>query len=223
MARESVWDDQARDNLRENMKRCILGELRLGRRHPDEIVEMCRDIYMQDVCPEDEWETFIDVAKDELIRASAAFDSEKADWPEETDCDRLDRVESALRGRGFLLWQVSPCCDTCTVSELPDRIDVIEQRFPGFRTQLRGYGFFIDQNMPEMLAEDTRLSAYLAYGWFSPDESPVAPDVYEQKALGIAREICKCLSDEGIEVDWNGDFSRKIGISLNWQRRELLE
>ena len=148
--------------------------------------------------------------------------SEKNAWPEETACDRLDRVEAALRNRGILLWQVSPCCDTCTGSELPDRIDVIESRYPGFREQVRGYAFFIDQNLPETLAETTQISVYLAYGWFSPDNSEVDPETYEKNALAIAREVCDCLRDEEFEADWDGDFARKIGVSLNWQRRSML-
>ena len=127
-------------------------------------------------------------------------------WPPETDCDRLDRVEETLRGRGILLWQVSPCCDTCTGGELPDRIDEIDRRYPGFRDRVRGYAFFIDQNMADMLAEDTQVSVYLAYGWFSPDDSTVAPEVYESKALGIAREVCDCLREHGFEPDWDGSL-----------------
>jgi hypothetical protein len=60
-------------------------------------------------------------------------------------------------------------------------------------------------------------------GWVSPDGSGVAPEVYEKNALAIADEVCKCLRDEGFEVDWDGNFARKIGLSLNWQRRTLLE
>jgi hypothetical protein len=223
MSGEQVWNDQTRDELREMLRSAILGELRLAKRVPEEILETCREVYIQDECPDREVETFIRFAADELNRAAMQLASEKAGWPDETDCDRLDRVEVALRERGILLWQVSPCCDTCTLAELPDRMDVIHRHDPGFRDLIRGYGFFIDQNMPDMLADSTMLSVYLAYGWFSPDGSKVAPEVYETKALGIAREICGCLRDERFEVDWDGNLSRKIGISLNWQRRTILE
>ena len=168
-------------------------------------------------------ETFIQFAAHELERAATWLASEQATWPDETDCDRLDRVEVALRERGILLWQVSPCCDTCTGAELPDRIEAINRRYPGFRDRVGGYAFFIDQNMPHMLAENTHVSVYLAYGWFSSDDSEVAHDIYERNALGIAREVCECLRNEGFEANWNGDFARKIGVSLNWQRRTILD
>jgi hypothetical protein len=222
MSDEKAWNDQSRGELRKTLRSAILGELRLAKRGHEDILENCREVYIQDECPDDESETFIQFAADELDRARTQLASEEAKWPDETDCDRLDRVEGALRERGILLWQVSPCCDTCTGAELPDRIDLIDNRYPGFRDRARGYAFFIDQRMPEMLADSTKLSVYLAYGWFSLDGSETAPPVYEMKALGIAREVCKCLRDEGFEVNWDGNFTRKIGISLNWQRRATL-
>jgi hypothetical protein len=214
---------KSRAKLRATLRQFILGELRLAKNDHEAILEACREIYLEDPCPENERSTFIQFAADELKRAEAQLESEKSVWPAETDCDRLDRVEAALRQRGILLWQVSPCCDTCTTAELPDRIDVIDRRHPGFRARVRGYAFFIEQNLRETLSESTKLSVYLGYGWLSPDNSKAAADIYEKNALGIAREVCKCLRDEGLEVDWDGDFSRKIGLSINWQRRRTLD
>jgi len=223
MGNDQVWNDDTRNDLRKTLRSVILGEVRLARRDHDSILDLCREVYIEDECPEDEWGAFNDFATEELHIAVSRLASEQATWPNETDCDRLDRVEAALGDRGILFWQVSPCCDTCTGAELPDRIDEIDRRYPGFCDRVRGYSFFIDQNMPEMLAESSRLSVYLAYGWFSPNALDVAPDVYEQHALGIAREVCECLHREGFEADWDGDLSRKIGVSLNWQRRTMLE
>ena len=223
MSEATTWNDTSRNDLRETLRNLVLGEVRLGNSSHDDIVEICRDVYIVDECPENEWETFIQFASAELKKAEATHSKEQAGWPAETDCDRLDRVESELRDRGILLWQVSPCCDTCTGGELPDRIDVVESRHPGFRDRVRGYAFFIDQNMADMLSENTEISVYLAYGWFSTDDSSVEPDVYEKNALGIAREVCDCLREQGFVIDWDGSFSKKIGVSLNWQRRTMLK
>jgi hypothetical protein len=223
MSNEQAWNDTTRNELRDSLRKATLGELRLAKRGHKEILDACREVYIQDGCPERERETFVQFATDELNRAASRLASERATWPEETDCDRLDRVEVALRERGILLWQVSPCCDTCTFDELPGRIDVINRRSPGFRNRVRGYSFFIDQNLPEKLGDSNRLSVYLGYGWLSPDGSKVASEVYRKNALGIAREVCECLSNEGFDPDWNGDFDRKIGVSLCWQRRTLLK
>ncbi len=222
MSENSTWNDTTRQDLRENLRNRVLGELRLAKRHHDDIIQFCREVYIDDDCPEDEREAFIRFASDELEKAATKHSMEQAAWPCETDCDRLDCVETTMRGRGILLWQVSPCCDTCTGSELPDRIEEIELRHPGFRDRVRGYAFFIDQNMPDMLAEDIHISVYLAYGWFSHDGSSVDPEVYEANALEIARELCDCPREHGFEPNWDGSFSKKIGVSLSWQRRTML-
>lgn len=223
ISQEHAWNDKAREELRATLRRVILGEIRLTRRSHDDILTLCREVYVENDCPESESGAFIQFAADELNRTVIQLALEKAAWPDKTDCDRLDRVEAALRDRGILLWQASPCCDTCTVGELPDRIKVIDGRYSGFRDRLRGYTFFIDQNLPDELADNTEVSVYLAYGWLSPDGSDIAPEAYEKKSLAIAREVCECLRDEGFEVDWDGDFARKIGVVVNWQRRDMLK
>ena len=223
MNEEADWNDKAREELRESLARFVRGELRLARRNRDDILQSCYEIHILDDCPECEQDAFRKEAAAAYDRFAAELAIERAGWPSETDCDRLDRVEAALRERGILLWQVSPCCDTCTCGELPDRFEVIDHRFPGFRDRLRGYAFFIDQNMPHDLCDDSHVSLYLGYGWISQDDSEIADDVYQENALGIAREVCQCLRDEGFEADWNGDIQRKIGLSVNWQRRTLLE
>lgn len=223
MSKDRIWNDDSRRELRERLAAVITGELRLARNRHEDILERCRDGCILGNCPDSECDAFIQFVADELDRAAARLESEKATWPEVTDCDRLDRVETALRERGILLWQVSPCCDTCTVGELQYRIDAIDDRDPGFRDRVRGYAFFIDQNMADMLAESTLISVCLGYGWLSPDGSEVASDVYEVNALGPAREVCECLRSEGFDPCWDGDFSRKIVLPLNWQRRTMLD
>jgi hypothetical protein len=73
------------------------------------------------------------------------------------------------------------------------------------------------------LADTSQISVYLAYGWISPDGTEVTREEYQIHALDIAREVCDCLRGERFEADWNGSFNRKIGVSLNWQRRTMLE
>lgn len=223
MSKPSAWDDKSRENLRKRLRSIILGELRLSKESPKSILETCRDVYIQGECPEKEQDKFIQFATEVLERTAATLAAEQKTWPKQTDCDRLDRVEAALRDKGILLWQASPCCDTCTGGDLPDRIDVVARRHPGFRKLLRGYAFFIDQSLPDELAESTTISLYLAYGWFPPDDKEPSPELYEKNALAIANEVCQCLRRERFKILWDGSFSKKIGFTLNWQRRTLLE
>ncbi|EAQ77074.1 DUF6891 domain-containing protein [Blastopirellula marina] len=222
MSQNNDWNDASRAELRATIRNFILGELRLKRLAPEDLLDSCCASIIEEESPAEEEADFEQFAEEEVERIKTELQSEEATWPAETDCDRLDRVELELRKRGILLWQVSPCCDTCTVSEISLRIDAIELREPGFKDQVRGYSFFIDQNMPESLAETTETSVYLGYGWLSPADSKDAADDYETNALGIAREVEGCLRDEGFEVNWDGSFSRKIGLALNWRRRNLL-
>src|SRR5262245_7856801 len=124
MSKDQIWNDDGRLKLVERLRTAIIGELRMAKRGHEEILETCRVVYIQDDCPENECGKFIQFSADEINRRVALLKSENATWPKETDCERLDRVEIALRERGILLWQASPCCDSCTASELSDRIDV---------------------------------------------------------------------------------------------------
>ena len=152
---ERVWDESSRKDLQDWIRNDIRGEVRLRSRDNDDILEKCFEAYIQDECPEEEWEIFQQIAKVELQKALEEYERDQETWPEETDCDRLDQVEKELRDKGILLWQVSPCCNSCSASELPDRIDEIDERFPGFRGVVRGYAFFHDQSMPDELADST--------------------------------------------------------------------
>lgn len=222
MSQETTWDGSSRENLLDTLRQAILGEVRLANRDHEDIIEYCREVYLEDECPEDEREEFARFAGDELERVLIRHAEEQKTWPPETDSDRLDRVEVMLRERGILLWQASPCCDTCTYGEIGDRIDAIDQQHPGFRSKLRGAAFFIDQAMADMLSESPKISVYLGYSWFSPDDSKTPPEIYEKNALGIAGEVCESLREFGFVPDWDGSFSKKIGLTLDWQRRTML-
>lgn len=109
--RKPAWNDETRAELRELLPRAALGEVRMRRSDHAEILEILREIVESD-CPEGERETFNRLAVEALESAQAKYAAEQAAWPATTDCDRLDRAEEALRERGIVLWQVSPCCTT---------------------------------------------------------------------------------------------------------------
>lgn len=217
------WNGASRQDLKIRIQSQVVGEVRLAKAARDDILHNCCEACIDEECPVEERGLFTRFAEEQLDHAIRQHVAEQTAWSPETDCDRLDRVEAALRDRGILLWQVSPCCDTCSGAELPDRIDAIEQHHAGFQDRVRGYAFFIDQNMADALAESTRLTVFLAYGWFSPDDSDTAPETYEANALAIAREVCDCLREHGFNPNWDGSLKKKIGLPLNWQRRTLLD
>lgn len=219
---DEPWNDQARLDLQDRIRSTIRGELRMIRFSHEELLDHCSDLHLQDQCPEAECPEMLAFAATEIESVAAQLTAEISSWPVKTDSDRLDIVEQALRDRGILLWQASPCCDSCTGSELPDRIEVIAARYPGFQDRLRGYTFFIDQNLPHMLSQSSKVSVYLAYGWFTLAGTEVSPKEYEAEALNIAREVCESLRSNGFKMSWNEQLSSKISLTLNWQRRTAL-
>lgn len=216
------WGDEARDDLKSTIRVIATGEIRLGKNQHAEILDLLREVYINEDAPEGEQDAFVQYAREQIEAAAVRHAEDKAAWAGETDCDRLDHAEAALRDAGVLLWQVSPCCDTCSGAELPDRIDEIEARYPGFRERLDGYAFFIEQNMADMLSDGTQISVYLAYGWFPPEDARPDQSLYEENALRIGGMVKDQLERLGLEVDWNGSLSKKIGVTVNWQRREPL-
>lgn len=223
MSEETIWTEASQAELRDTLRHEILGCIRLAQRDHAQIANDCYETYLMDECPEEElpgWKQFVSA---EIEKLAAAETADQKSWPAVTDCDRLDKAEAALRERGILLWQASPCCDSCTYGEFPDRIEVIEQRHSGFKEKLRGYAFFIDQNLPESLADDRQTSVYLGYGWKAPENQEPSQEEYDKQALSIANEVCDALREAELAVDWDGTMKRKIGVKVLWQRRTPLE
>jgi hypothetical protein len=223
MSEEIAWTEESQAELRDTIRREILGRIRLAQRDHDQIANDCYEIYLMDDCPEEELPAWKQFVSDEIKKLAAAEVADQKSWPAFTDCDRLDKAEAALRERGILLWQASPCCDSCTYGEFPERIEALEKRYPGIKDKLRGYAFFIDQNLPESLADNRQTSVYLGYGWKVPEDQKPSQEEYEKQALSIANEVCAALREEGLMVDWDGTMQRKIGFDLLWQRRKPLQ
>jgi hypothetical protein len=51
---------------------------------------------------------------------------------------------------------------------------------------------------------------FLNYGSIEDGEFP---------ALAVGYEIVAALEQHGLETSWNGEWSRRIGIIMPWQRR----
>ncbi|MCA9642538.1 MAG: hypothetical protein H6718_19810 [Polyangiaceae bacterium] len=217
---EDEWNDELRNELLESVCGYMLGEVRLGKRDDEEIVFIAVD-RLADEIPEEEVPLFEAHAIKQLPLVRQRHEAEQSDWPEETDCDRLDEVQDELQEDGIVFWQASPCCNTCSQSELPDRLREIDEDDPGFAKECRGYAFFHDQSLPDELLENSQLLVYLSYGWF-PDKDDVSETEYAKQALAIGEEVCDALESAGFRVDWTGDLSKKIGLHINWQRRTQL-
>lgn len=133
----------------------------------------------------------------------AAHADEQGDWPERTDCDRLDSAFAALEQAGVVARQHFTCCGTCGLAEIDREIAAAEAK--GGRT--RGYTFYHWQDT-EAAVEGYGICLY--YG---------ACDEGEAADLAIGREIEAELRRQGLSPEWNGALDRRIEVPMDWKRR----
>lgn len=164
----------------------------------DEMIEMALDAAEADGAP------FLRAEAERLADESlAAQRVAQADWPTQTDCDRLDAAFSALEAEGVIARQNFSCCGTCGSAEIWDEVDAARaQGRPG-----HGYAFYHQQDT-ESAVEGYGI--YLNYG--SSEEGP-------QAAVAVGRRVVEQLEKHGLRTDWDGSIEKRIGVSLDWKRR----
>lgn len=137
---------------------------------------------------------------------TAAYHHEAAGWPALTDHDRLEQAFAALETQGVVCRQNFTCCGTCGVAEIGDEIDTARER----GENVHGYTFFHMQDT-ERAVEGGGL--WLNYGATESGEAP---------ALAIGHRIADALRLAGLTVDWDGNWTKRIHVPLQWQRRLAL-
>ena len=133
----------------------------------------------------------------------AAHKQEQASWPQRTDCDRLDSAFEALERTGVVCRQDFSCCGTCGAGEIQDEMDKVAKS----GTRVRGYAFYHMQDT-ESAVEGGGL--YLNYGAILEGE---------EAAVGIGQEIAASLKQQGLKVDWDETWAKRIGVRRDWKRR----
>ncbi len=175
-----------------------------------------REIASGYASPEEALETAIDVMSDELdagILNSTGHEilaeelatqlKRQEEWPEITDCDRLDAAFKALEEKGIVSRQNFSCCGTCGAAEIWDEME----DFQNAGNMVRGYTFFHMQDT-ESAVDGGGL--YLNYG--STDEG-------EDASVSIGRDIQRELEVHDLKTNWDGTLSTRIGVSLDWKRK----
>ncbi len=133
----------------------------------------------------------------------ATHKQEQASWPQTTDCDRLDSAFAALERAGIVCRQDFSCCGTCGAGEIQDEMDKVAKS----GTRVRGYAFYHMQDT-ESAVEGGGL--YLNYGAVQDGDAA---------AVGIGKEIAASLKQQGLQVDWDETWAKRIGVRLDWKRR----
>ncbi len=136
----------------------------------------------------------------EALRAHALAQSQ---WPAVTDCDRLDSAFAALETLGIIARQNFSCCGTCGAGEILDEMAAAATQ----GQKAYGYTFYHAQDS-ESAAEGYGLC--LNYGTEQDDE---------EAALAVAQKVVGVLEAHGLATEWDGTFSKRIAVTLDWQRR----
>jgi hypothetical protein len=134
-------------------------------------------------------------------QAISAHVRDQAEWPDTTDCDRLDAAFAELDQLGILARQHYSCCGTCGSNDI--RIEMGQVR------AARGFTFFHIQDTEHAVGGEF---LYLSYGSATADRSD---------AVAIGREVVDTLSRHGLRPSWDGRHVNRIGLPLTWQRRRL--
>jgi len=124
-------------------------------------------------------------------------------WPAITDCDRLDRAFDELNRAGIVSRQNFSCCGTCGAAEIECEMKDEEEK----GITVRGYTFYHMQ--------DTE-SATDGYGLCLNYGSVVNG---EEAAISIGHEIVDAMQRNGLKTQWDGSWSKRIIVSLDWKRR----
>ena len=129
--------------------------------------------------------------------------TEQRDWPDVTDCDRLDQAFDDLEEMGVVCRQNFSCCGNCGSSEIWDEI----RREQARGREITGYAFYHMQTT-EGAVEGHGL--YLHYGSTLKGEGP---------AVAVGHQIAATIRARGLKVDWDGTWDKCVAVQLDWKRR----
>ncbi len=176
----------------------------LANARPAEIVrENALDVFSGEL-PEEELVAVIDALLPDL---EAKRTAEMADWPEVTDCDRLDAAFAELKASGLIAEQNFWCCQSCASSDV--RATIKQARKSG-GTVPRGYVFYHDQDTDCAIQGG---GLYLAFG---------SREGKNAACQAIASHVVDTLKRHGLEPEWSGKLDVRIFLPLDWKRRSPL-
>jgi hypothetical protein len=185
-ALEQVLED-LRTHVREKVAAGFDGE--------EDIVQSGVD-YLSDEAPEDTLRFYsAQFTREELKNHEA----QQATWPEETDCDRLDKAFAELEESGIVARQNFTCCQTCGNAEIDDELKAakVKGRKP------HGYTFY---HMQDTEGAVNGSGLYLAYAGRTGGDAE-------------AREIIAALERHGLKPEWDGSVESRIFVPIDWKRR----
>src|SRR5688572_28650350 len=144
-----------------------------------------------------------------VSEAFATIRREERTWPPVTDCDRLDRVFTALNKRGVIALQDAGYTQSDGYDDVRAAYDALHE---SERSHVSGYCFYHRQDLETAVHGQ---GLYLAFG-------PIDPSTEDVDGLRIGHVVVEELSKAGFAAEWNGTFGQRIFVrQLTWQRRTV--
>ena len=173
--------------------------VRAGFYSPERIIEIvCEELYEPGEVSPDEVEP--------VVRAVfRALEHEAAEWPDITDCDRLDAAFAAMRRERIIALQNAGYTQS-------DGYDDVLEEFANVRKKetILGYCFYHGQDLERAVWGD---GLYLAFG-------PIDSKEEETKGSEVGRMVVEKLREAGLQTVWDGTFEKRILVTkLSWKRR----
>ena len=148
-----------------------------------------------------------DGADEAFLRSSVMPEFEKKaaaelSWPQETDCDRLDRAFEELNTKGIVALQNAGYTMSDGTSDVSE---VLHERGRG---GINGYCFYHGQDLERAVAG---VGLWIAFGDLNAESA---------KKTEIGQIIRQVLEGHGFAVEWNGDPETRLSIpKFDWKRR----
>lgn len=159
---------------------------------------ICEEVYYHYSLNTDQ----VSAAIDERL---SAYRAEQKNWPDVTDCDRLDQAFACMEKRGLITLENAGNTQSDGYEIFEDAL----QEHPQPKTVI-GYCFYHNQDLERVVGG---LPLYLAFG-------PVDPKEEETKGVEIGNIVREELERSGLEVEWEGTFQDRLRVpGLDWQKR----
>jgi hypothetical protein len=127
----------------------------------------------------------------------------QADWPDRTDCDRLDEAFAELEAQGIVARQNFTCCSTCGHYEIGDEIAAARKK----RRPVAGYAFFHMQDTARAVEGG---GVYIRYDTLANGSD---------KKNEVGRKIVAAVERAGLKAEWDGSPDTAVLVKLEWRKR----
>ena len=129
---------------------------------------------------------------------------QELDWPEKTDCDRLDEAFAELEEWHLIAMQNAGYTQS---DGMGDMSEIWHER-GGAASGIVGYCFYHGQDLERAVKGEP---LYLTYGDIAGDDA---------KGVAIGKLICSVLEKHAFTVEWDEDIKTRIQIpGIEWRRR----